>query len=424
MPKAFIDEQERRRARKLRDEIYDVTGWSLPLMFNIDTARCGRSVEVESRIVSADDMLTQPFTNPDAKVAYLVPWGDMAAGRFLTAALQAGISLTSADEAFSMGDKHYPAGTLVIERHANESTLPGRMQTLAEQTGARIEGVDTSWVTKGPSFGSDKTIQMTAPKIAMAWDEPTSSLSAGNTRFVIEQQFNYPVTAIRADRLRWADLSQYQVLILPSGNYSRDLGKAGADNIGSWVSRGGVLITLSNATQWAASESAGLLDAKREYAYSEEKSKSAKDGSLVEGTHIESKDGLIDAIENDKDMPDSVAGVLANVEVDQEHWLTAGVNPSVVGMVYGNDIYAPVKLESGKNVAWFASKDNVLASGYLWEENKPQLAYKPFLIHQPHGRGMVISFTQEPTSRAYLDGLNVMFLNTIFRGAAHANPVR
>ena len=393
-------------------------------MFNIDTARCGRSVEVESRIVSADDMLTQPFTNPDAKVAYLVPWGDMAAGRFLTAALQAGISLKSADEAFSMGDKHYPAGTLVIERHANESTLPGLMQTLAEQTGARIEGVDTSWVTKGPSFGSDKTIQMTAPKIAMAWDEPTSSLSAGNTRFVIEQQFNYPVTAIRADRLRWADLSQYQVLILPSGNYSRDLGKAGADNIGSWVSRGGVLITLSNATQWAASESAGLLDAKREYAYSEEKSKSAKDGSLVEGTHIESKDGLIDAIENDKDMPDSVAGVLANVEVDQEHWLTAGVNPSVVGMVYGNDIYAPVKLESGKNVAWFASKDNVLASGYLWEENKPQLAYKPFLIHQPHGRGMVISFTQEPTSRAYLDGLNVMFLNTIFRGAAHANPVR
>lgn len=393
-------------------------------MFNIDTARCGRSVEAESRIVSADDKLTQPFTNPNAKVAYLVPWGDMAAGRFLTAALQAGISLKSADEAFSMGDKHYPAGTLVIERHANESTLPGLMQTLAEQTGARVEGVDTSWVTKGPSFGSDKTIQMTAPKIAMAWDEPTSSLSAGNTRFVIEQQFNYPVTAIRADRLRWADLSQYQVLILPSGNYSRDLGKAGADNIGSWVSRGGVLITLSNATQWAASESAGLLDAKREYAYSEEKSKSAKDGSLVEGTHIESKDGLIDAIENDKDMPDSVAGVLANVDVDQEHWLTAGVNPSVVGMVYGNDIYAPVKLESGKNVAWFASKDNVLASGYLWEENKPQLAYKPFLIHQPHGRGMVISFTQEPTSRAYLDGLNVMFLNTIFRGAAHANPVR
>lgn len=424
MPQAFVDEQERRRARKLRDEIYDVTGWSLPLMFNIDTARCGKAVEVKSRLVDETDKLVQPFINPAAKVAYLVPWGDMAAGRLLTAALQAGISLKSADEAFTLEGVNYPAGTLVIERHANASSLPQTMLALSEQTGAKIVGVDTSWVTKGPSFGSEKTVHMTAPKIAMAWDEPTSSLSAGNTRFVIEQQFNYPVTAIRADRLQRADLSQYQVLILPSGNYSRDLGKTGAENLAGWVSRGGVLITMSDATQWASSEGAGLLDAKRELAYSEDGTTSEKDSDLIDGQLIESKADLILAIENDTDMPDSVAGVLAKVEVDQEHWLTAGVNPEVIAMVYGNDIYSPVKLESGENVAWFKSKEDVLASGYLWEENKAQLAYKPFLIHQPLGRGMVIAFTQEPTTRAYLDGLNVMFLNAIFRSAAHAEPVR
>jgi hypothetical protein len=31
----LFKEQERRRA-KLADEIYDVTGWSLPLMFDVD----------------------------------------------------------------------------------------------------------------------------------------------------------------------------------------------------------------------------------------------------------------------------------------------------------------------------------------------------------------------------------------------------
>ena len=31
-------------------------------------------------------------------VAYVVPWGDMAAGRFLTGALRAGVKLKSADE--------------------------------------------------------------------------------------------------------------------------------------------------------------------------------------------------------------------------------------------------------------------------------------------------------------------------------------
>ncbi len=35
MEKDFIAEQERRRAKNLSDEIYDVTGWSLPLMMNV-----------------------------------------------------------------------------------------------------------------------------------------------------------------------------------------------------------------------------------------------------------------------------------------------------------------------------------------------------------------------------------------------------
>ena len=119
-----------------------------------------------------------------------------------------------------------------------------------------------------------------------------------------------------------------------------------------------------------------------------------------------------------------MAGILTRVEVDQEHWLTAGVNPEVVAMVTGNDIYSPIKLESGKNVAWFKGRDEVVASGYIWDEFKTQSAYKPFLIHQPMGRGMVIAYTQEPTVRAYLDGLNVMFMNSIVRASAHAHPLR
>ena len=119
-----------------------------------------------------------------------------------------------------------------------------------------------------------------------------------------------------------------------------------------------------------------------------------------------------------------MAGILANVEVDQEHWLTAGVNPNVVALVTGNDIFAPIKLDAGKNLAWYKGADELLASGYLWKENQQQLAYKPYLMYQPQGAGMVIGFTQDPASRAYLDGLNVMLLNAIFRSAAHARPYR
>ncbi len=45
------------------------------------------------------------------------------------------------------------------------------------------------------------------------------------------------------------------------------------------------------------------------------------------------------------------------------------------------------------------------------------------LASRGDSRGFVIAFTQDPTIRAYLDGLNVIFANAIFRGAAHARPM-
>lgn len=430
MDSKFIKEQERRRSRKLNDEIYDTTGWSLPLMFDVDIEPCGKPIKIVKEPVNADDPLIGNITNIDATVAYLVEWGDMAAGRFLTSALLQGISVKSADKAFVLDNKHkFTAGSLIIEKRANGDDLANKIEKIAAQTGAQVIGVNTSWVTEGPSFGSGNSVNMIAPKIAMAWDEPVSSLNAGNSRFVIERQFNYPVTAIRTPTLKTADLSHYHVLILPSGHYMDVLGKSGADNIKQWVERGGVLITFGNATKFAADQSIGLLDIQRERAFKEksddEKSpKESKEESEVDGQLFTSKESLVRASENAKEKPDFVAGVLANIEVDQEHWLTAGVHKNLTAIAYGNDIYTPIKLASGKNVAWFSGADSVLASGYLWEENKKQLAYKPYLIHQPKAKGMIISFTQEPTTRAYLEGLNVMLLNTIFRSAAHASPLR
>ena len=81
-------------------------------------------------------------------------------------------------------------------------------------------------------------------------------------------------------------------------------------------------------------------------------------------------------------------------------------------------------MDKGVNVATFSNADELLASGYIWEQNRKQLAYKPFVVAERSGRGYVIGFTQNPNVRAYLDGLNVIFMNAILRGSAHARPVR
>jgi len=51
----------------------------------------------------------------------------------------------------------------------------------------------------------------------------------------------------------------------------------------------------------------------------------------------------------------------------------------------------------------------------LWEENRKQLAFKPFVTLQNVGRGAVVGFTADPNYRAYMDGLNIVFLNAVFR---------
>ncbi|MEP2601674.1 MAG: hypothetical protein ABJH28_09360 [Paraglaciecola sp.] len=417
--------QERRRARLLRDEIYDVTAWSLPLMFNVDTDTCGKAVSAKTIQLNATDKLVGSVANLDADVAYLVPWGDMASVHFLTQALQQGLIVKSADKAFILDSKQaFPAGSLIVETRRNGEDLAAKVQQIAADTGAVVTGVDSSWVINGPSFGSGDVVDMPALNIAMAWDEPVSSLSAGNSRFVIEQQLNYPVTAIRTDKLGSGNLAHYQVLILPSGRYGQAFSKAALDNIKQWISNGGVLITFGDATAFAASANASLLDVKRELAVTDKEKSKTTTSNQVKGQLLTDKQALLDASVDAKQQPDYVAGILANIEVDQEHWLTAGVNPNVVAMVTGRNIYTPITLTSGKNLAWFAGKESLLASGYLWEENTKQLAYKPFLIVQPQGNGMVIGYTQEPTTRAYLDGLNIMLANTIFRAAAHAQPLR
>jgi hypothetical protein len=434
MAEDWVAEQERRRAKKIRDEIYDVTAWSLPLMMNVQTDPCNRAVSPQA--VAAGSELVQPGTvsGGQGSVAYLVPGGSGAAVRLLANALREGLAVKSSDLAFTHGGKRYPAGTLILETADNPASLRDAMSDLAKRTGADVTAVDDSWVTDGPNFGSGNVVRVNKPNVALLWDEPTSSYSAGNTRFVIERQFDYPVTAIRVATLSRADLARYHVLIMPEAypGYGPALDEKTVAKLKDWVERGGVLIGLGTASRFLADPDVDLLSIRRENAVveSDDDAMSTEDDGeeseepTVSGRYVASADEYRDLITAEPGRPDSVAGVLVKANVDPDHWLGAGVSPTLNVLVRGPDIYTPIRLDKGVNVAVFDEADELLASGYLWEQNRKQLAYKPFAVVQPTGRGFVIAFTQDPNVRAYLDGLNVIFMNAILRGAAHARPVR
>lgn len=428
MDEDFLTEQERLRANNLPDQIYDVTAWSLPLMFNLDMDICHQQPRVATTAVGTERILPGNVANAEAEFGYVVPWGDMNSGRFLTAALREGLLVRSSDLSFTHANgTEYPAGSLIVPRSGNPENLTATVQTLATQTGAQITGLDKSWMRDGPNVGSVNMKQMHAPNIALLWDQPSSVLSAGSTRFIIEREFNYPVTAIRPAQLRSADLSNYHVLILPAtagGNYEQALGDSGRENLRQWVQRGGVLITLGNATRFAVSGDTPLLNSSLEQKAQVDDLSEISTPGRTDGILIDSEDEHQRHIRNPNAQPDWVSGVIARTAVDQEHWLTAGVHEQLHAMFIGNDIYTPLRINHGRNVVNYVGADEVLASGYIWAENQQQIAHKPLLMVQAEGNGLVIGFTQEPNFRAYLDGMNVLFMNSIFRGAAHARPLR
>src|SRR5690606_39423256 len=62
-----------------------------------------------------------------------------------------------------------------------------------------------------------------------------SSLNYGEIWHFFEQQLGYPVTSIGTDYFDQVNLEKLDVLILPSGSYSRILDEAGLKKLTSWV---------------------------------------------------------------------------------------------------------------------------------------------------------------------------------------------
>lgn len=420
----FIREQERRRKRKLRDQIYDVTGWSLPQMFNIEAVAATQASSANFEAVKPGEL---PIAKPPARaaVAYLIPWGTNAAGRFLAGALRANLRLLSNDKTFTQAGRKFPSGTLVVMVKQNDATIHDSIAKLTVSTGAEVLATDTSWVDDGPDFGSNNVVALRRPSIGILWDAPTQASAAGHARFVLERQYGYPVTAIRTRSLGIADLSKFHVILVPDGaNYVGELGPGGITRLKDWVTAGGTIVALgSSATGFLADARTGLLSLTQENlakppGVPEVKPTPAAE-ARVPGKLITKQEEFDRAIQADSEQPDDVAGVILRATVDPEQWISAGLPATVYAVVSGRAIYSPIKLDKGVNAAVFAAPDQLLASGYLWDENRKQLAYKPLVVTARSGRGVVVAFTADPNYRAYIDGLNLFLLNAVFRGPAH-----
>jgi len=417
----FIKRQEERRKMRLNDEIYDITAWNLPMLFDVETITSPTAINVKATAVSSqyDTPLPSRALAP-GKVGYLMPWGS-AATALAADALQQGIRMHSIGGAFTHNGRRYPIGTAFIRNADNPSDLQAKLSALVAKHGAEVIPIDSTWIEEGTSLGSNNAPALKIPKVLLTWDTPTSTLSAGWTRYVLERRFNIPVTAVRASSLGRANFNDYDVIVLPSGNYSGSINEGMLNRIKDWLRAGGTLITIAEATRWATGNNVGLLDTTGllKDGRPDVPPSGSGGGNNNNNAPKPAEFDYDKAIQPDRERPAPQPGAILRVTLDTNHWLTAGNDGETQVMIEGNRVFAPLKLNSGRNVGIYAAKDKLIASGLIWPDAQDVLVQKAFLMHQPLGQGHVIAFAEEPNYRAFTESTMLLFMNAVMLGPGY-----
>jgi len=113
-----------------------------------------------------------------------------------------------------------------------------------------------------------------------------------------------------------------------------------------------------------------------------------------------------------------VPGVFLKAAVDDDHFVTWGIDKEAVVYFSGNRIFAPLKTTAGKNLVKFADGKGLLVSGYCWPQTLQILPGTPYVLHQSMGRGHIVAFADDPNYRAFSPQLQRLFFNAVFFGPA------
>jgi hypothetical protein len=429
MDEPFLKEQERRRRERLPDQIYDVTAWSLPLAFDVEVVASDRVTNIRTTPVAPLGTAQPPAAAPAATpLGYLLPWGSGAAAA-AAEALAAGIRVHSADQAFTHAGRRYEAGTAFIRVAGNADNTASLLTQIAHRHAAELVSIDDTWTDEGISLGSGQVATLKAPRVLLAWDAPASSLSAGWARYVLERRYGQRVTAMRVSTLQNFDMRNYDVLVLPSGSYS--FGEDALRRLRDWIRNGGTLITLAEASRWAARDRNGLLSTdtllrdgspERDAEAPAPGGQGGQSGQGAGGGSKPDPSKPFDydkAIQPERERPESLAGAMLRVKLDRNHWLTAGLDDEIQVIYEGARVFAPVKLDAGRNVGTYVDGERLVAAGLVWKEAQPLLAQRAFLMHQPLGQGHIIAFAEDPNFRAFAEASQLLFLNAVLLAPGH-----
>lgn len=394
VPDNFLAEARERLDRGENPRFYDMTSWSLPLMFNLDAYSSSDRRGVPT--VLLDDYETPVFGFPSEKPSYAyVIDGNQSLGLSVLYRMRAnGFRVGVLTNPTRVDGKDFHSGSIIFRIGANDDNLHSALREVAAQFKVDVTGVNTGHAEgNNPSLGSGDLLIVQEPKIAIVAEDPISPLSFGFAWHKLDRQYEIDQTIIRASSISGMDLSAYNVLILPEvfgASQLRDmLGESGKNRLNQWVRDGGTLISLGSASEFVRSD--------------------LELGSLR---------SFYDLEENEKAQRITTPGAFVKTNLDQNNWLTSGIDSDLPFLIFSSRhyLYPDGTPSSGQRMPVKVQEQNFEIAGHIWEESKERLGGNTLVYEERIGSGRIILFSEDTNFRGYWRGPDRLFLNAVLLG--------
>jgi hypothetical protein len=380
---------------------YDITAWSLPYAFGIETHSAGGRIgstgfSPVDTLLPAAESTTPPTARP---LGWLIAPAWQSTGP-LVAWLRAGGRARALEGAFELEGRRWPAGTRFL--HADpEATERLRSSGLAPYAVPVMMG----WTETGPDLGTSMSIGLRAPRIGVFRGRGTWPTSFGSAWHFLEKMTGIPFDALELDQLSRLDLSEWDVLVLPDGRPDRVIDERATAALRSWVEGGGTLVTFAGSARWA---SRSLSDVELRAAEADSLDEDDRRAAALR-TREERREDLWDR---------SVNGVILPARPDPAHPLAWGAGMGNrerrMFILHLDDIlFEP----SSSFETVLALEPGVEAvSGVVSESKLQELGGTAWLASARVGRGHLVLFADDPLFRLMWPSQFVLFTNVLLLG--------
>ncbi len=417
--KAFVvptDQRQYRMVRSMFEKVtkfydsvfYDASAWTMSLGYGLPHEALTASTKYSRGAkMTFEAIAPKPAPVPKSNYAYLFEWNEYYAPKALYHLLKNKVYAKAAFKPFAAVvngvKKNFGYGTIVVsvtDQDISSDELFGHVKEASSISGLDIYTVDTGKNPEGIYLGSGNMRTVQVPKVMMLIGDGASPTEAGAIWHMLDTKVGMPITKVDTDQFSRIALSDYNTMIIISGNYS--FGEKGIERIKSWMQSGGTLILQRTAVSWAIRNK--LVDEQ----LVKEKENNGEEKRM---DYVTAQDYL---------GAKEIGGSIYLADLDITHPLGFGYSRRALPVYRNHEVFIEPGKSAFSNVIKYSG--NPLLSGYINAENLNKIKNSVSLQVSGVGRGRAILFVDDTTFRGYWYGTNKLFFNALFFGSHISVP--